>query len=215
MEPSIPVSISFSIANERRIPFVSLTVLSSSEKFFVRARRESERRFQINKKKKQRPEKEEEGTRRQRWGGEEGTRNWGNEKSWTGYSPRMPSWLLLFLDLRTDAPRMSCSPLLYGPAWGPHSMPRPITYEMRRSYCKSLSLSLSLSLSVLTSSCDTEPVLLKFVSTLSLKFIHSIWMGSIASTRDTHASHSVGSMTNEREKWTVGHLISRRSQEFI
>lgn len=28
-----------------------------------------------------------------------------NEKS--RYSPRMPSWLLLFLDLRTDAPRMS------------------------------------------------------------------------------------------------------------
>lgn len=24
-----------------------------------------------------------------------------------GYSPRMPSWLLLFLDLRTDAPWMS------------------------------------------------------------------------------------------------------------
>lgn len=53
-------------------------------------------------------EEEEEGPRRVRRREEKETRNRGNEKSsWTGYSPRMPSWLLLFLDLRTDAPRMS------------------------------------------------------------------------------------------------------------
>lgn len=36
------------------------------------------------------------------------------------YSPRMPSWLLLFLDLRTDALWISWGPLLYdGPALAP------------------------------------------------------------------------------------------------
>lgn len=170
----------------------------------------------MKKKQWREKEEEEEETRRGRREGEEKTRNRGNEKSWTGYSPRMPSWLLLFLDLRTDAPRMSCSPLLYGPAWGPHSMPRPITYEMRRSYCKSLSLSLFFSrfLSLLAIRSGTAQICLcTFVEIHPLD--SSTRIGSVASTRDTHASHSVDSMTNEREKWTIQFLISRRSQEFI
>lgn len=160
MEPSIPVSIS--IANERRI---LLGPIILREKSPVRARKELERR---NRKKSKQWREKKEGEK-----GVEGCRGRGHEKSGkreivdVGYSPRMPSWLLLFLDLRTDAPRMSCSPLLYGPAWGPHSMPRPITYEMRRSYCKSLSLFLFLSFSrSLPLLCGTEP----HCSNLSLYF---------------------------------------------
>lgn len=69
---------------------------------------------------------------------------------------------------------------------GPHSMPRPITYEMRRSYCKSLALFLCLFLSFPLSFLKLLFLLVrrvacashKFVSVLSLKFIHSIRIGS-------------------------------------
>lgn len=77
-----------------------------------------------------------------------------------------------------------------------------------------LSRSLSLFLSILAIRSGTAQICLcTFVEIHPLD--SSTRIGSVASTRDTHASHSVDSMTNEREKWTIQFRISRRSQEFI
>jgi len=199
MKPSLPVSISISISITTNSPRFSHGLIILREISPVRARRETERRIRIKKRREGRIEKSEE------------ARGKGNEKSGkreivVGYSPRMPSWLLLFLDLRTDAPRMSWSPLLYGPAWGPHSIPRPITYEMRRSYCKSLFLSLFLSCLFL------RYRVVRICSNLSLyfqlKFIHSIRIG-IGCVHSWHTC--ANSMTNEREKWTILYHEDRKN----
>lgn len=111
----------------------------------------------------------------------------GRTRNLSHYSPRMPSWLLPFLDLRTDAPRMSWSLLLYGPVWAPlnssthHLWDATELLQIARSLSLSLFLFLSIFSPALVSPCEKTDsrAYHKNLSVLSLKLIHSIRTGSI------------------------------------
>lgn len=220
MKPSIPVSISISIAITTDSPRFSHGPFILWEISRICARGETER---IKKKKQWRERR-----RRRRTEKSEEERGKGNEKS--GKREIVVDGLLTTNALMVAAvPWFEdwCSADVLKPPFIRASLGAPLdasthhlwdaTELLQISLPLSLSLSFSRSLPPLVIRSRTH--LLKFVSVLSLKFIYSIWIGSVASTRNTHThtrvSCSVDSMTHEREKWIIRHLISRGSQEFI
>lgn len=78
-----------------------------------------------------------------------------------------------------------------------------------------LPLSFSLSPLVLISSCNTESYASAQICLCTFVEIHPFDPDRIDCVYSWHTSRSIDSMTNEREKWTMRHLISRKSQEFI
>lgn len=184
MEPSIPVSISISIANKRRI---LLGPIILREKFPVRARRELERR---NRKKINSNGRRRKARRERRGEGEEETRNRGNEKSWTWATHHeCPHGCCCSLIWGLMLRGCLVAPFYTGQLGGPTRCldPSPMRCD---GAIANLSPSFSFSLSLSLGPClflRYGAALLKFVSVLSLKFIHSILIAS-ASTCDTLAS---------------------------